>query len=149
MNARRFMSRIGDFLPYALSTGPCSVVRTLHSAAGRPASPWGNRSAEPNEPFRRAARPITTVLADPSRRFSDSVSASRRLGLAVCRRFRPRVKARESLASLPPPQTQDVRQSAIATPSHPGQSEEHTSELQSQSNLVCRLLLEKTTYDDT
>src|SRR2546430_8943728 len=27
--------------------------------------------------------------------------------------------------------------------SHPTRSEEHTSELQSQSNLVCRLLLEK------
>src|SRR2546430_10927295 len=27
-----------------------------------------------------------------------------------------------------------------------GRSEEHTSELQSQSNLVCRLLLEKTNY---
>src|SRR2546430_11578449 len=28
----------------------------------------------------------------------------------------------------------------------PGRSEEHTSELQSQSNLVCRLLLEQKTY---
>src|SRR6266567_8593467 len=28
-------------------------------------------------------------------------------------------------------------------PDHAGRSEEHTSELQSQSNLVCRLLLEK------
>src|SRR5688572_31642444 len=28
-------------------------------------------------------------------------------------------------------------------PGHPLRSEEHTSELQSQSNLVCRLLLEK------
>src|SRR2546427_5406186 len=28
-------------------------------------------------------------------------------------------------------------------PTRPGRSEEHTSELQSQSNLVCRLLLEK------
>src|SRR2546430_11414320 len=28
-------------------------------------------------------------------------------------------------------------------PQHIGRSEEHTSELQSQSNLVCRLLLEK------
>src|SRR2546430_13615476 len=28
-------------------------------------------------------------------------------------------------------------------------SEEHTSELQSQSNLVCRLLLEKKNYDST
>src|SRR2546430_10357698 len=30
-----------------------------------------------------------------------------------------------------------------ATPPPQGRSEEHTSELQSQSNLVCRLLLEK------
>src|SRR3989475_5246098 len=30
-----------------------------------------------------------------------------------------------------------------AVPAHRGRSEEHTSELQSQSNLVCRLLLEK------
>src|SRR2546430_7167541 len=29
---------------------------------------------------------------------------------------------------------------------HPHRSEEHTSELQSQSNLVCRLLLEKKKY---
>ena len=29
------------------------------------------------------------------------------------------------------------------TPSHPTRSEEHTSELQSHSDLVCRLLLEK------
>src|SRR2546430_13425893 len=32
--------------------------------------------------------------------------------------------------------------------SHP-RSEEHTSELQSQSNLVCRLLLEKKKHNDT
>src|SRR2546430_4789682 len=31
----------------------------------------------------------------------------------------------------------------ICQPQDPGRSEEHTSELQSQSNLVCRLLLEK------
>src|SRR2546427_3757948 len=42
-----------------------------------------------------------------------------------------------------------VRADAAAGPSsapgdrHPARSEEHTSELQSQSNLVCRLLLEK------
>src|SRR2546430_16161830 len=35
---------------------------------------------------------------------------------------------------------------AGARPRH--RSEEHTSELQSQSNLVCRLLLEKKTFDD-
>src|SRR5256886_1708782 len=33
--------------------------------------------------------------------------------------------------------------SKLTKPSSPSRSEEHTSELQSQSNLVCRLLLEK------
>src|SRR5207248_4820529 len=33
--------------------------------------------------------------------------------------------------------------SASSTPDHPGRSEEHTSELQSPYDLVCRLLLEK------
>src|SRR5690606_42129162 len=32
---------------------------------------------------------------------------------------------------------------AIAASPHPARSEEHTSELQSRENLVCRLLLEK------
>src|SRR5688572_32218505 len=36
-----------------------------------------------------------------------------------------------------------VPSSRAATRSSPARSEEHTSELQSQSNLVCRLLLEK------
>src|SRR2546430_13471893 len=35
-----------------------------------------------------------------------------------------------------------LRQISLFHPEHP-RSEEHTSELQSQSNLVCRLLLEK------
>src|SRR2546430_10450645 len=37
----------------------------------------------------------------------------------------------------------DVRGAASAIASNGMRSEEHTSELQSQSNLVCRLLLEK------
>src|SRR2546427_6199471 len=40
-----------------------------------------------------------------------------------------------------PPLPRRARSRARATP--PLRSEEHTSELQSQSNLVCRLLLEK------
>src|SRR2546430_3669857 len=40
----------------------------------------------------------------------------------------------------------------LSLPSRTARSEEHTSELQSQSNLVCRLLLEKKkkkTYDES
>src|SRR2546430_10051042 len=36
-----------------------------------------------------------------------------------------------------------ARLECTASHEHDGRSEEHTSELQSQSNLVCRLLLEK------
>src|SRR2546430_11091927 len=39
-------------------------------------------------------------------------------------------------------------QEAVCRGSYRSRSEEHTSELQSQSNLVCRLLLEKNNYSD-
>src|SRR2546427_5986330 len=39
--------------------------------------------------------------------------------------------------------------SKARVPSHRNRSEEHTSELQSQSNLVCRLLLEKKKKNNT
>src|SRR2546427_7362074 len=49
-----------------------------------------------------------------------------------CRRHRHRQRARASTGHAPGPRQRGR-----------GRSEEHTSELQSQSNLVCRLLLEK------
>src|SRR5688572_33111030 len=42
-----------------------------------------------------------------------------------------------------PPGRAEVRKVNITTGANESRSEEHTSELQSQSNLVCRLLLEK------
>src|SRR5205085_10652455 len=42
-----------------------------------------------------------------------------------------------------PRRSRDPRSVAATTCPRGGRSEEHTSELQSQSNLVCRLLLEK------
>src|SRR2546430_9375460 len=57
-----------------------------------------------------------------------------------------RLTARLARASEPEAQTAEatanVGASASTSP-QPRRSEEHTSELQSQSNLVCRLLLEK------
>src|SRR5688572_32630750 len=71
--------------------------------------------------------------------------------------FRSRaVTPRSSRAPAPPPprappssgaRLRPARRARAAAPPRrhccPGRSEEHTSELQSQSNLVCRLLLEK------
>src|SRR2546430_12349529 len=45
--------------------------------------------------------------------------------------------------SSPPEQPMAIVTDTATTQTHERRSEEHTSELQSQSNLVCRLLLEK------
>src|SRR5690606_39842155 len=45
--------------------------------------------------------------------------------------------------------THPVHQCAFDRPQSPGRSEEHTSELQSRENLVCRLLLEKNKKNNT
>src|SRR2546430_13387924 len=61
-----------------------------------------------------------------------------------CRRWRPQW-SRDCARSTTPPTSWRLSTSlGISTPARLcARSEEHTSELQSQSNLVCRLLLEK------
>src|SRR2546427_4112798 len=58
--------------------------------------------------------------------------------------FRSRIAATKN-ASLSPPSSRSRRTAptTLRKPQAMTRSEEHTSELQSQSNLVCRLLLEK------
>src|SRR6266478_8735335 len=53
--------------------------------------------------------------------------------------FRPRMPAR----LMPPSAAMECRRTSGSRRTASYRSEEHTSELQSQSNLVCRLLLEK------
>src|SRR2546430_7546797 len=71
-------------------------------------------------PPRSTLFPYTTLFRSP---------------LAPCRRA---VAARRS--GVPSGTKRSLR---LPAPVHRARSEEHTSELQSQSNLVCRLLLEK------
>src|SRR2546430_13375160 len=62
-----------------------------------------------------------------------------------------RIRDRQRECSACPSPCPAERRRAVQSPErmvpllavHPARSEEHTSELQSQSNLVCRLLLEK------
>src|SRR5260221_3793556 len=59
----------------------------------------------------------------------------------ACRRYKPR---------CPPPCASHRRSRSVdASALRPARSEEHTSELQSHSDLVCRLLLEKKKEDIT
>src|SRR2546430_13004016 len=76
-------------------------------------------------PPRSTLFPYTTLFrSPPSRRGSPRTPSS-----TEARRARSRTAA-------------EARPGPYTTP-NPARSEEHTSELQSQSNLVCRLLLEK------
>src|SRR2546430_7153987 len=67
-------------------------------------------------------------------------------------RSRPR-SARRVVTACPdtpiiaPPVARRIAPNRISPAPAPPRSEEHTSELQSQSNLVCRLLLEKKKQD--
>src|SRR2546427_3613990 len=49
----------------------------------------------------------------------------------------------EARAQAAPAGKASASSAPLVAPDDPSRSEEHTSELQSQSNLVCRLLLEK------
>src|SRR2546427_1629105 len=62
--------------------------------------------------------------------------------------FRSTTATCRSWACGAPNTCRSAARSTRSTPTVPRRSEEHTSELQSQSNLVCRLLLEKKKKED-
>src|SRR5207302_9248482 len=86
--------------------------------------------------------PYTTLFRSRRRRGACAAPARR----ALFRRQRRHPVARRQ-GSRPCPPCRCVRSGAdgrgAAVPAHQQRSEEHTSELQSRENLVCRLLLEK------
>src|SRR5205085_6686025 len=88
-------------------------------------------------PPRSTLFPYTTLFRSPQRRGRGRLG--RRAG-GRCERAR-----RSSLASRPGASVpwRDTAGGTAPPPRRGTRSEEHTSELQSQSNLVCRLLLEK------
>src|SRR5438270_5436380 len=80
-------------------------------------------------PPRSTLFPYTTLFRSPAR-----ISAT------------PRSSSAEARASRRCPACRMVTASDSDSGSPVSRSEEHTSELQSQSNIVCRLLLEKKNY---
>src|SRR5688572_31610169 len=87
-------------------------------------------------PPRSTLFPYTTLFRSGQGR------SARVLPATVQLRHRADVRAGDQRHEEPRPQ--NARElPAAERDEDPGRSEEHTSELQSQSNLVCRLLLEK------
>src|SRR5690606_41524756 len=84
----------------------------------------------------------------PSRRSSDLPARLYRVGIEH-RQHRLRLHAEERIADTPISRDllQELDRPAGKFPTIGGRSEEHTSELQSRENLVCRLLLEKKNDD--
>src|SRR2546430_8432555 len=87
-------------------------------------------------PPRSTLFPYTTLFRSPVQRVPSPCPQPRAPeGRAAHRSRGRRIAGRRRCASLP--------EGSKKSRSRPPRSEEHTSELQSQSNLVCRLLLEK------
>src|SRR2546430_9612888 len=83
----------------------------------------------------RADFPVSNITP---RRMTGVRSGVNRIGQpAASTRVPGAVPGQRSFASSTPSPSESLKRW------HPTRSEEHTSELQSQSNLVCRLLLEK------
>src|SRR2546427_8552813 len=91
-------------------------------------------------PPRSTLFPYTTLFRSRAASGPAAPSTARRRG-AVAHRAR-RGDARRGRG------TRDQTRGGICGARNPTRSEEHTSELQSQSNLVCRLLLEKKKKQD-
>src|SRR2546430_16740218 len=79
-------------------------------------------------------------LNDPAPTEISSLSLHDALPIFWCRKCLARAGFRASRGSG---ERRRTSRSGAAATQRAGRSEEHTSELQSQSNLVCRLLLEK------
>src|SRR2546427_8774850 len=96
-------------------------------------------------PPRSTLFPYTTLFRSPHRGTDHAAAPRHRNDLGLrpdCRRIQP---------EQPWPLGREPHLFAVDRPDQlahhrTGRSEEHTSELQSQSNLVCRLLLEKKKY---
>src|SRR5688500_19969766 len=87
--------------------------------------------------------PYTTLFRSPRRaRAACARSGSRPAG-GPCRDSSPLLPG---LSGKPPDRLVLLLAQPGDAPLREGRSEEHTSELQSPCNLVCRLLLEKTKY---
>src|SRR5688572_31823554 len=91
-------------------------------------------------PPRSTLFPYTTLFRSGRRRREDDGVP----GLQVRGHEPPRLRVERAGDALDEEPLAELRELVLATPGPgPHRSEEHTSELQSQSNLVCRLLLEK------
>src|SRR6266540_1040681 len=124
---------------------PCSMKNNTYSVRSQAVSTvkksqanipcaWARRNSPHDGPPRRGAGP------QPERRRTDLivVAPTRMPSL----RSSPWIRIHPQLGFSRPRRTTSSR-SAESSGGRPGRSEEHTSELQSHHDLVCRLLLEK------
>src|SRR5690606_7538678 len=122
---------VSSSLPSLSDSHPLSVAS---SAEPTPASLGAPTPPPDATPCARAAPPPNSVALSANEPTSDAFSP------------RPPSDFTRSAASPHrPAQPRSLIGPSICGPTHPVRSEEHTSELQSRENLVCRLLLEKTT----
>src|SRR2546430_4086973 len=89
-------------------------------------------------PPRSTLFPYTTLFRSEKQRTLDALSEPERQEMEKTLRVFEKLPPAQRLVCI-----RSFQKFAEMTPEERARSEEHTSELQSQSNLVCRLLLEK------
>src|SRR2546430_12835111 len=114
-----------------VETWPVSSLRTVQLVAPAQAEKFTGGDA-----VRKTLAPLTGVAASARTCTRIGLGASPPMGVAG---LDPLSSLIASDGPAPTVRTSDIEDE----PPVAGRSEEHTSELQSQSNLVCRLLLEK------
>src|SRR2546430_13302720 len=108
------------------------VGTTARAPRSRPIARWSSVSAEGRRSAAPAVRPRRPTSSPRALTVTTSAGHNARLSQALA--VMASRNGRREITALKLP---------LVPSAHPRRSEEHTSELQSQSNLVCRLLLEK------
>src|SRR5699024_4425335 len=132
---------------------PASAARGTRrrwSAPNRSRTPWGTTSpTKPMIPAAQTARPVIRAVTarQTIRRRCRSVPRVRAVSSPSSIRLRARLRVRKKAVPSRAASTSTPLEGQLAAAMLPmvqrARSEEHTSELQSRFDLVCRLLLEK------
>src|SRR2546430_4429831 len=142
--AWRLRKLIGSPLPSAAEAEVALYTMTSPNATSASVTRTRNRCSKRPSAF--IAAPVQVAERHPRELRSSRTGRSSRTPVRGGRRrpqMQPRQPRRRPTRDRPSARTARRRQRAPPLSEEPRRSEEHTSELQSQSNLVCRLLLEK------
>src|SRR2546430_3782534 len=133
-----------NVLPHVTRTTPASseyeALPNIPVSATMKKANWPSQSRMNSQDQRGANRPLGKVSKNAARQGNSTKKLIPEMVKAICKKGLGNTET-PSKTPVMPVNAIVMKINEVSSPS--SRSEEHTSELQSQSNLVCRLLLEK------